>query len=68
MMFCDPTSFGFPENVSWEDAMKYDLRKMLKCDGVALLPSWRDSKGAIIEARLAKDVGIITKALSAWLE
>lgn len=64
---CDPAAFGFPDDITWEAAMKYDIRKMLECDGVALLPSWRKSRGARVEARLAKDLGITARPLSAWL-
>ena len=64
---CDPSSFGLPENIPWAEAMKYDIREMLLCDGVALLPSWDLSQGANIEAKLAKDLGIMTRPLSWWL-
>ena len=65
---CDPTTFDFPGDIHWAEAMKYDIREMLQCDGVALLPNWKESKGALIEARLAKSLGIITKPLSGWLK
>ena len=65
---CDPTTFDFPTDILWADAMKYDIREMLQCDGVALLPSWEISKGACIEVKLAKDLRIITRPLSAWLK
>jgi len=65
---CDPTTFDFPEDVPWANAMKYDIREMLHCDGVALLPSWEESKGACLEVRLAKDLGIVAKPLSWWLK
>jgi len=64
---CDPADFGFAEDVAWEDAMKHDIREMLGCDGVALLPSWEKSRGACIEARLARELGIMTMPLSWWL-
>ena len=65
---CDPAGFDLPEDVSWADAMKYDIREMVRCDGVALLPSWEESKGACIEARLAKDLGMMTKPVLVWLK
>ena len=64
---CDPTGFGFPEDISWEDAMRHDIREMLGCDGVALLPSWEESRGARIEARLARELGMVTMPISRWL-
>ncbi|MCL2139360.1 MAG: DUF4406 domain-containing protein [Treponema sp.] len=65
---CDPTSFDFPEDVPWAEAMKYDIKKMLHCDGVALLSNWQESKGACIEARLAIDLGMTTMPITAWLK
>ena len=63
----DPTNFDLPEDVSWEEAMRFDLRKMLCCDAVAVLPDWQDSKGAIIETRLARELGIKVKLVQAWI-
>ncbi|MDR0322332.1 MAG: DUF4406 domain-containing protein [Treponema sp.] len=65
---CSPTAFDFPEDISWTDAMKYDICEMICCDGVALLPSWKESKGARVEARLAKDLEIMVKPISDWLK
>ena len=65
---CDPADLGFPEDISREDAMKQDTREMLRCDGVALLPSWEESRGARIEARLAGELGMTARPLSWWLE
>ena len=64
---CDPTDLGFPDGVSWEYAMRRDLQEMLGCDGVALLPSWEDSRGARIEERLARELGIPAKPIGQWL-
>jgi hypothetical protein len=47
--------------------MRTAISLMLRCDGVALLPDWKQSKGAKIEARLARDLGIAVKAAKEWL-
>ena len=43
---------------SWSACMRADLKAMLDCCTVALLPGWEDSKGANIEARLAIQLGM----------
>lgn len=48
---------------SWNDCMKADLRAMLTCDRVFLLPKWQDSKGATLEVFLATLVGMKLYAL-----
>ena len=65
---CDPTTFDFPEDIAWAKAMKYDIREMMQCDGVALLPDWENSPGARLEEKLARDLGIPVKLLSIWLD
>ena len=43
---------------SWSSCMRADIKAMLDCCTVALLPGWDDSKGANIEARLALNLGM----------
>jgi len=42
----------------WHTCLKTDLRELLTCDAVALLPGWLDSKGAHLEVHVAHRVGI----------
>ena len=59
----NPFNNGLGELATWNDHMKADLKLMLDCDMVYLLPDWMDSKGATIEKNLAEALGIkcITK-------
>lgn len=43
---------------TWEDYMRRDIRWLLECDAILMLPQWSNSKGAIIEAQLADALGI----------
>lgn len=46
---------------TWEKYMKNDLRQLLLCDEIHMLPCWVNSKGAKIEHQLALDLGIVIK-------
>jgi hypothetical protein len=63
----DPADFGLPEDISWQNAMKYAIREMLACDGLALLDTWRESEGARIEVSLARELGFPVKPVEEWL-
>ena len=52
----------------WQNAMKQAVRLMLLGDGVALLPGWEQSRGAKIEASLAKAIGMPAEPVGEWLE
>lgn len=55
-----------PKDADWEDAMGLSVTLMLGCDGVALLPDWRESPGARIEARIAEDAGMPVREVDEW--
>lgn len=50
---------GVPTH-SWECFMRHDLRALLLCDGIALLPGWTDSRGATTEVYVASMLGLRT--------
>jgi hypothetical protein len=62
-----PTCLGIPDDTTWEAAMKKYLQAELICDGVALLFNWHESKGAVIEAALASDIGMPVKLVERWV-
>ena len=61
----NPAAF-ISEKEPWEKAMKKAFRVMLLCAGVSLLPDWKKSKGAKIEARLARELGIDVRECKKW--
>jgi hypothetical protein len=63
----DPASCTF-RGEDWGFAMRTVLRLMLLSDGVALLPDWEESKGAKIEERLAREVGLPVKPIAEWIK
>lgn len=52
---------------SWECYLKYDLIEMLKCDGVALLDNWEESRGARLEWNTAKELSIPAHTVHWWI-
>ena len=52
----------------WSKAMRTAIRAMLLCDGVSLLPDWKKSKGAKIEVRLARELGMDVRDSRKWIK
>ena len=42
----------------WDDAVRSDIKKMLECDEVHMLPDWQESKGAQLERDIALRLGM----------
>ncbi|WAH38589.1 DUF4406 domain-containing protein [Alicyclobacillus dauci] len=55
------------DNGTWEQYMREDIKGMMDCDRVLLLPGWQKSAGANVENRLARDVGMPRRSLVEWL-
>jgi len=63
----DPSTLGEHDDWSWADYLRRDLPELLKCDGVALLPGWLFSRGARLEWRTARRVGIARHRVHRWV-
>jgi hypothetical protein len=46
------------DNKPWDDCVRSDIKKMLECDEVHLLPDWQDSRGAQLERDIALRLGM----------
>lgn len=44
----------YSPNLSWLDYMRADIKALVDCDGIFLLPDWSRSNGAILEHQIAK--------------
>lgn len=64
----DATEGTVPGEQSWDWYMRRALAMMLRCDGVALLPRWYDSRGAKIEYDLAYELKMPCAPVNRWLE
>jgi hypothetical protein len=65
----NPAKVVLPKGVegTWENYMRADLPRMLKCDGLALLPGFINSRGAFLEITVAKALGIDAQEVDYWL-
>ncbi len=63
----NPAEKGEVDGWTWEDYLKYDLHQVIDCDGIATLENWRKSKGARLEVKTAKGLGIPVFPYKHWL-
>lgn len=45
-----------PAESTWNDAMRQCIKTMLTCDAVLLLPDWEESRGAMLEVMIARNL------------
>lgn len=48
-------------SLPWERYMRTDLKALLDCDGVIVLPGWEQSRGAKLEITVAMGLGLPIK-------
>ncbi len=53
----NPMRFCLP-GIDWHQAMRTCVSELARCGGIALLQGWQQSKGAVIELKLAEDLHI----------
>lgn len=63
----DPSTFDDNVGKPWAECLKRDLIALLTCDGVALLPGWPNSRGALLEFAVAHELGMPTHGVPEWL-
>lgn len=54
----NPAEINSDPSAEWLECMRADIKQLVDCDGVALLPNWSASRGASIEHNLARDLGL----------
>jgi hypothetical protein len=53
-----PAEFNDDTTMSWEVYLRRELRALTRCKAVYVLPGWRNSRGARLEVRVAKALGM----------
>ena len=64
----NPMQGDYVLGMSRAELMKDDIRELLECDGVALLPGWQASSGARVEKAVADECGIVVAEYERWVE
>ncbi|WP_407059246.1 DUF4406 domain-containing protein (plasmid) [Ralstonia syzygii subsp. celebesensis] len=53
----NPAEINPDPNAGWLACMRADIRELVTCDAIYLLPGWENSRGARLEARIAEGLG-----------
>jgi hypothetical protein len=48
----------YDDSKAWGESIKNDIRKMLDCDELHMLPDWQESRGAQLERDIALRLGM----------
>lgn len=54
----NPAEINADPTAGWLECMRADIRELVTCDGIALLPGWEQSRGATVEHTLARGLGL----------
>lgn len=57
----NPAEVELHAGATWHDYMRADIPLLCKCDAIVMLDGWTASRGAVIEHRIAIELG-----MSAW--
>lgn len=49
----NPAEINPDPDAEWVDCLKMDIKALLDCDGIAMLPGWQTSRGARLEHHIA---------------
>nr|WP_280519312.1 DUF4406 domain-containing protein [Caballeronia zhejiangensis] len=54
----NPAEVDVGPNPTWLACMRADIKVLVDCDGIALLPGWEKSPGATLEHSIARGLGL----------
>lgn len=64
----NPATKGIIEGWTWEQYLKWDLAEVLKADGIATLPGFTNSRGAMLETFVANTLKIPVWDVDTWFD
>jgi hypothetical protein len=53
---------------TWEGCLQRDIRFLMDCDRIAVLPGWKKSKGANLEVYIGKALKYPVRTVNYWLK
>lgn len=62
----NPAEINSDPGVPWEVCLKDDIRALLTCDSIVMLPDWECSRGATLEHHIATALGMKV-FMASWL-
>ncbi|TAM50209.1 MAG: DUF4406 domain-containing protein [Paraburkholderia sp.] len=54
----NPAEINSDASKSWRECMRADIRELVTCDAIALLPGWERSRGAALEHHIMTTLGL----------
>ncbi|AOK00370.1 DUF4406 domain-containing protein [Burkholderia vietnamiensis] len=54
----NPAEINANSGADWLSCMRADIKQLVDCDGIALLPGWERSRGANVEHVVARGLGL----------
>lgn len=63
----NPVENGIPPDAQWTEHMRADIKALMDCRALAVLPGTAHSKGANLEIHNAKELGMPIASVNAWL-
>lgn len=59
----NPAENGLPLDAHWQEHMRADIRDMMDCNAIHMLPGWRKSRGARLELLIALKLGFAVEGV-----
>lgn len=63
----NPAELKHQPDDDWVACMRRDIAALVECDSIVMLPGWQNSRGARLELKVARELGMRVYGLSTLL-